>query len=145
MCVKHYGEKEAEQAFLEMCATVSRFPTPEDTHDLSVMCLSEEHARSVLEGTKCSHCNIFRMRKRCGMWDRHLLFAARVLEVDMVGDNDESVSTWSSQPASPAYGEMLEVMAHAAKRLDLQADLLRDLDEGGQRAAPHYRFSSPCN
>lgn len=79
------------------------------------------------------------------MWDRHLLFAARVLEVDMVGDNDESVSTWSSQPASPAYGEMLEVMAHAAKRLDLQADLLRDLDEGGQRAAPHYRFSSPCN
>lgn len=71
------------------------------------------------------------------MWDRHLLFAARVLEVDMVGDNDESVSTWSSQPASPAYGEMLDV--------DLQADLLRDLDEGGQRAAPHYRFSSPCN
>lgn len=71
------------------------------------------------------------------MWDRHLLFAARVLEVDMVGDNDESVSTWSSQPASPAYGEMLDV--------DLQADLLRDLDKGGQRAAPHYRFSSPCN
>lgn len=78
--------------------------------------------------------------------------------MDIVGDNEESVSTESSQHASPAYREILEVMAHATKRLELvggmrnrsvcgsrlgrgalhtmavlqaqQADLLKDLDEG---------------
>ncbi len=33
------------------------FLTPDDTHDLCVMCLSEEHARSVLEGM--AHCELF--------------------------------------------------------------------------------------
>ncbi|KAL0202332.1 hypothetical protein M9458_000350, partial [Cirrhinus mrigala] len=32
------------------------FLTPDDTHDLCVMCLGEEHAREVLEGAICVHC-----------------------------------------------------------------------------------------
>lgn len=39
--------------------------------------------------------------------------------MDMVGDDEESVTTESPQPASPSYGELLEVMALAAKTLDL--------------------------
>ncbi len=39
--------------------------------------------------------------------------------MDIVGDDEESVTTESPQPASPTYGEMLEVMALAAKTLDL--------------------------
>lgn len=37
----------------------------------------------------------------------------------MNGDDEESVSNELFQSASTAYGEMLEVMAHAAKRLNL--------------------------
>ncbi len=34
------------------CADPSqRYLTPDDAHDLCVMCLGEEHARSVLEGS----------------------------------------------------------------------------------------------
>ncbi len=37
--------------------------TPDDTHDLCVFCLGEEHARDVLEGAICVHCEFFSMRK----------------------------------------------------------------------------------
>ncbi len=33
-----------------------RYLTLDDAHDLCVVCLGEEHARSVLEGTECVHC-----------------------------------------------------------------------------------------
>ncbi len=39
--------------------------------------------------------------------------------MDMVSDDEESVTTVSPQPANSTYGEMLEVMALAAKTLDL--------------------------
>ncbi len=42
-----------------------RFLTSDDTHDLCVMCLGEEHARSVLEGMECSHCELFSLGKLC--------------------------------------------------------------------------------
>ncbi len=34
----------------QMCASVSSLLTPDDTHDLCVFCLGEEHARDVIEG-----------------------------------------------------------------------------------------------
>ncbi len=40
-----------------------RYLTPDDTHDLCVFCLGEEHARDVLEGAICVHCEFFSMRK----------------------------------------------------------------------------------
>ncbi len=40
-----------------------RYLTPDDTHDLCVFCLGEEHARDVLEGAICVHCELFSMRK----------------------------------------------------------------------------------
>ncbi len=42
-----------------------RYLTPDDTHDLCVFCLGEEHARNVLEGAICVHCEFFSMRKLC--------------------------------------------------------------------------------
>ncbi len=35
------------------------FLTPDDTHNLCVMCLGEEHMRFVHEGTECVHCERF--------------------------------------------------------------------------------------
>ncbi len=40
-----------------------RYLTPDDTHDLCVFCLGEEHARDVIEGAICVHCEFFSMRK----------------------------------------------------------------------------------
>lgn len=40
-----------------------RFLTPHDTHNLCVICLGKEHARSVLEGAVCMHCEHFQMKK----------------------------------------------------------------------------------
>ncbi len=46
-----------------MCASVSSYLTPDDTHYLCVFCLGEEHARDVIEGAICVHCELFSMRK----------------------------------------------------------------------------------
>ncbi len=51
------------------------FLTPDDTHDLCVMCLGEEHARSVLEGMECIHCELFplgKLRSRLSLFSREL-------------------------------------------------------------------------
>lgn len=40
-----------------------RYLTPADTHDLCVMCLVEEYARSVLDGAEWAHCESFSMKK----------------------------------------------------------------------------------
>ncbi len=40
-----------------------RYFTPDDTHDCCVFCLGMEHARDVLEGAVCVHCERFSMRK----------------------------------------------------------------------------------
>ncbi len=37
--------------------------TPDDTHNLCVFCLGKEHARDVLEGKFCMHCELFSMKK----------------------------------------------------------------------------------
>ncbi len=39
------------------------FLTPDDMHLMCVMCMGEEHARSVLEGAVCVHCECFSLRK----------------------------------------------------------------------------------
>ncbi len=40
-----------------------RYLTPDDTHDCCVFCLGMEHARDVLEGAVCVHCERLSMRK----------------------------------------------------------------------------------
>ncbi len=40
-----------------------RYLTPDDTHDCCVFCLGEGHARDVLDGAICVHCELFSMRK----------------------------------------------------------------------------------
>ncbi len=58
------------------CADLCQhFLTPDDIHDLCVMCLGEEHARSVLEGMECVHCELFslgKLRSRLSLFSREL-------------------------------------------------------------------------
>ncbi|KAL0152362.1 hypothetical protein M9458_052087 [Cirrhinus mrigala] len=51
------------KAFRKCADPCPRYLTPDDTHDLCVFCLGEEHARDVLEGAVCVHCELFPMRK----------------------------------------------------------------------------------
>ncbi len=51
------------KAFRRCVHPCPRYLTPDDTHDLCVFCLGEEHARDVLEGAICVHCELFSMRK----------------------------------------------------------------------------------
>ncbi len=51
------------KAFKRCVHPCPRYLTPDDTHDLCVFCLGEEHARDVIEGAICVHCELFSMRK----------------------------------------------------------------------------------
>ncbi|KAL0157909.1 hypothetical protein M9458_045985, partial [Cirrhinus mrigala] len=51
------------KAFRKCVDPCPRYLTRDDTHDLCVLCLGEEHARDVLEGAVCVHCELFPMRK----------------------------------------------------------------------------------
>ncbi len=52
-----------EKRFRRCVDPCQRCLTLDDTHDLCVMCLGEEHARSVLEGMECVHCEPFSVGK----------------------------------------------------------------------------------
>ncbi len=47
------------KAFKKCVDSCPRYLTPDDTHTLWVFCLGEEHARDVLEGKICMHCELF--------------------------------------------------------------------------------------
>ena len=48
--------------FLKCVDPCPRFLSPGDTHEMSVFCLGEEHARDALEGASCANCECFSMR-----------------------------------------------------------------------------------
>ncbi len=51
------------KAFKRCVDPCPHYLTPDDTHDLCVFCLGEEHARDVFEGAICVHCERFSMKK----------------------------------------------------------------------------------
>ncbi len=51
------------KAFRKCVDPCPRYLTPNDTHDCCVFCLGMEHARDVLEGAVCVHCERLSMRK----------------------------------------------------------------------------------
>ncbi len=76
-----------EKCFKRCVDPCQRFLTPDDTHDLCVMCLGEEHAHSVHEGMECAHCELFSLKGKAPLscvpfsrenWGDHLPPAARV-------------------------------------------------------------------
>ncbi len=51
------------KAFRKCVDPCPRYLTPDDTHNCCVFCLGMEHARDVLEGACCVHCERLSMRK----------------------------------------------------------------------------------
>ncbi len=95
------------KAFRKCVDPCPRYLTPDDTHDCCVFWLGMEHARNVLEGAVCMHCERFSMRK----------LRSR-LALDM--SESEEVETELSQTSCPTYEELLDVMECATARLDLE-------------------------
>ncbi len=65
-----------EKCFRRSVDPCQRCLALDDTHDLCVMCLGEEHVRSVLEGMECVHCEPFfygkKLRSRLSLFSREL-------------------------------------------------------------------------
>ncbi|KAI2647320.1 hypothetical protein H4Q32_030850 [Labeo rohita] len=99
--------------------------TPDDTHDLCIMCLGEEHARNVLEGAVCVHCERLSMktlrsrpaaaeaRRKLSSWGSQMDLTDKLdkglsLSRSSVGDeselleDDDVISLTSSDPAASA-------------------------------------------
>ncbi len=65
-----------EKRFRRCVDLYQRCLTLDDTHDLCIMCLGEEHARSVLEGMEYVHCEPFFCGKK--LRSRLSLFLERI-------------------------------------------------------------------
>ncbi len=119
------------KAFKRCVHPCPRYLTPGDTHDLCVFCLGEEHARDVIEGAICVHCELFSMRVSCWMMldddDAISLTSSDPAASALLGyaqeeqemSEGEEVDTEPVQSSCPAYDELLEVMERATARLDL--------------------------
>ncbi len=89
-----------------------RYLTPDDTHDHCVFCLGEEHARDVLEGAICVHCELFSMRK---LRSRLSLFSSK--------EGQPS----ASRDLRPTVAEARRGIKSWGSRVDLADELEREL------------------
>ncbi len=99
------------KAFKRCVHPCPRYLTPDDTHDICVFCLGEEHARDVIEGAICVHCELFSMRK---LRSRLSLFSRK--------EGQPSASRGSRPTVAEARREM--------SSWGSQADLADELERG---------------
>ncbi len=87
--------------FRKCAEQCQRYLTPDDAHDLCVMCLGEEHARSVLEGTECVHCERFSLRKlrsRLSLFSKELEQSSAPRDsVSAAAEAARRLRSWGSQ------------------------------------------------
>ncbi len=53
----------SEHSFKRCVPPCERYITPSDSHELCVVCLGAQHARSALEGAGCAHCDRFSVKQ----------------------------------------------------------------------------------
>ncbi|KAI2653751.1 Lamina-associated polypeptide 2, isoform alpha [Labeo rohita] len=112
------------KAFRKCADPCPRFLTPDDTHDLCVFCLGEEHARDILEGAVCVHCERFPMKK---LRSRLSLFSRE--------EGQPPVSRGSGPSAAEArrkmssWGSQVDLADELKKGLSLSRSSVADEDE----------------
>ncbi len=99
------------KAFKKCVDPCLRYLKPDDTHNLCVFCLGKEHARDVLEGKICVHCELFSMKKLCS---RLSLFSRK--------EGQPS----ASRDSGPIAAEARRRMKSWGSQLDLADELERD-------------------
>ncbi len=99
------------KAFKKCVDPCPRYLTPDNTHNCCVFCLGEEHARDVLEGAICMHCELFSMRIKS--WGSQVDLADELEREHSLSresaenegeplDYDDAISLTSSDPAASA-------------------------------------------
>ncbi len=81
-----------------------RYLTPDDTHKHCVFCLGEEHARNVLEGAICVHCELFPMKKLSS----HLSLFSRK-EGQPSASRDSGPTTAKARRIMKSWGSLLDL------------------------------------
>ncbi len=115
-------EGESSSRFRSRVPPCGRYMVPGDTHDLCVVCMGAEHARSALEGADCVHCERLSMHF---LRSRKDLFDA------------EGAFTSVSRSAGPAAAEV-ERRQHS---WGSQEDLLEGMETGKSLSpSPPIRF-----
>ncbi len=99
------------KAFRKCVDPCPRYLTPDDTHDCCVFCLGMEHARDVLEGAVCVHCERLSMRK---LSSRLSLFSRK--------EGQPS----ASRDSRPTVAEARRRMKSWGSQLDVADELERD-------------------
>ncbi len=100
------------KAFKKCVDPCPRYLTPDDTQNCCVFCLGEEHARDVLEGAICVHCERFSMKK---LRSRLSLFSRK--------EGQPS----ASRDSRPTAAEARRRMKSWGSQVDLADELEREL------------------
>ncbi|KAL0153483.1 hypothetical protein M9458_051212, partial [Cirrhinus mrigala] len=101
-----------------------RYLTPDDTHELCVFCLGEEHTHDVLEGASCVHCEHFSMRKLRS----HLSLLSRKDERPSVPRGSDPATAEARRKLS-SWGSQVDLTDELKKGLSLSRSSARDEDE----------------
>ncbi len=102
------------KAFRKCVDPCLRYLTPDDTHDYYVFCLGEEHARDVLEGAICVHCELFSMRKLCS---RLSLFSSK--EGQPPASRDLRPSVAEARGRMKSWGSQVDLADELERELSL--------------------------
>ncbi len=92
------------KAFTKCVDPCPRYLTPDDTHNLYVFCLGKEHARDVLEGKICVHCELFSMKK---LRSRLSLFSRK--EGQPSASRDSGPTTAEARRRMKSWGSQLDM------------------------------------
>lgn len=124
-------QKMSAKSFRKCADPCPRFLTPEDTQNLCVSCLGEEHARSVLEGAACANCERFPMKT---LRSRLALFSRGEVPSPLPGGSgparaeaERRLKSWGSQVQLAEEFEM-DVNLSQAEAADEDALLADDGD-----------------
>ncbi|KAI2647461.1 Uronate isomerase [Labeo rohita] len=112
------------KAFRKCADPCPRFLTPDDTHDLCVFCLGEEHARDILEGAVCVHCERFPMKK---LRSRLSLFSREEGQPPVSRSSGPSAAEARRKMSS--WGSQVDLADELKKGLSLSRSSVADEDE----------------
>ncbi len=112
------------KAFRKCVDPCLRYLTPDDTHDYCVFCLGEEHARDVLEGVICVHCELFSMRK---LRSRLSLFSIK--EGQPSASRDLRPTVAEARRGMKSWGSRVDLADELERELSLSHESARDENE----------------
>ncbi len=112
------------RAFKKCVDPCPRYLTLDDTHNCCVFCLGEEHARDVLEGAICVHCERFSMKK---LLSRLSLFSRK--EGQPSASHDSRPTAAEARRRMKSWGSQVDLADELERELSLLCALAENESE----------------